>query len=187
MNAIGRGSRLRAGLALACALLCAAAWGVGHGLTREELGRLLKVVDTRGSRTTIPEPVASVLKPKPSQHTPDVKQAAFIDEKGNKHGFAPLHDGSGFFLFSAGASVGQTVYVVDPDLRLLHAARSLSLVRGAPLLALPEAEGKRELDDELARWSKVLSPGGPAVPAAAAGKPLAKPPAPPKPAESKSQ
>ena len=186
MNAIGRMSTLRGALALACALLCAAAWAVGHGLTREELGRLLKVIDTRGTRTTIPEPVASALKMKPAQHTPDVKQAAFLDEQGNKHGFAPLSDDSGYFLFSAGASVGQTVYVVDRELRLVHAARSLSLVRGAPLLPLPEAEGRRELDDELARWSKVLSPGGPAVPAAAAGKPLAKPPAQPKPAEPKS-
>ena len=186
MNAIDRRARLRAALALACALLYAAAWGVGHGLTREELGRLLKVVDVRGSRTIIPEPVASVLKLKPGQHTPDVKQAAFLDEQGNKHGFAPLSDDSGYFLFSAGASGGQTVYVVDRDLRLLHAARSLSLARGAPLLPLPEAEGRRELDDELARWSKVLSPGGPAVPAAAAGKPPGKLPAQPTPAESKS-
>ena len=184
MTAIVRGSNLRAGLALACALLCAAAWAVGHGLTREELGRLLKVIDTRGTRTTIPEPVASALQLQPAQYTPDIKQAAFRDEQGNKHGFAPLGDGSGYFMFSDGGSLGHTVYVVDPDLHLVHAARSL--VRGGPLLALPEAAARRDLDEELTRWSKVLSPGGPAVPAAAAGKPLAKPPAQPKPAEPKS-
>jgi len=179
MGAIGRVWRLRAGLALACALLCAPAWPVGHGLTREELGRLLKVVDTRGSRTSLPQTVASVLQLKPAQYTPDIKQAAYVDEQGNRHGFAPLSDGSGYFMFSFGTALGHTVYVVDPELHLVHAARSL--VKGGPLLALPEAEARQELDEELTRWSKLLSPGGPAVPAAAAGKPLQSLPGQPKP------
>ncbi len=150
------------GLALvACTLLCRPAWSVGFRLTHEELGRLLKVVDERGTRTTIPRAVASTLQLKAGQYTPDVKQAAYRDEEGNRHGFARLNDGSGFFMFSSGASLGHVVYVVDSDLHLVHAARSL--LKNGPLLVLPEAEAQRELDEEFHRWSKLLSPNGPVV------------------------
>jgi len=170
-------ARQRAALALllsAWALLSGPAYCVEHGLTPEQLGRLLKVVDQRGSRTTIPHAVASVLQLQPSQHTPDIKQVAYVDEEGGRHGFAPLHDGSGFFMFRSGASFGQIVYLVDPDLHLVRAARSL--LKNGPLLALPDAEARRELDDELRQWSKLLSPNGAVVrpkpgPAADQGKP----------------
>src|SRR5215469_15983882 len=102
-------------LLVAAALLCGPAWPIGH-LTHEELGRLLKVVDKHGSRAVIPRAVASVLQLKPGQATPDVKEAAYLDEAGNRHGFAPLNDGSGFFMFTSGKSLGQVVYVVDSDL-----------------------------------------------------------------------
>jgi hypothetical protein len=156
--------RQRAALTLllsACALLCGPAYCVEHGLTQEQLERLLKVVDQRGSRTTIPPAVASVLQLQASQHTPDIKEVAYLDEQGGRHGFAPLKDGSGFFMFSSGASSGQIVYWVDPDLRLVRAARSL--MKNGPLLALPDAEARRELDDEFRQWSKLLSPNGPVV------------------------
>jgi hypothetical protein len=146
---------------LACALLCRPAWPVGFVLTHDELMRLLKVVDQRGSRTTIPRSVASVLQLKSDQLEPDVKQAAYLDDEGNRHGFAKLNDGSSFFMFSSGAALGQTVYVVDKDLHLVKAARSL-LVNG-PLIPLPEAEGQKELEQEFSRWSKLLSPGGQVV------------------------
>ena len=156
--------RQRAALTLllsACALLCGPAYSIEHGLTQEQLGRLLKVVDQRGSRTTIPPAVASVLQLQPAQYTPDIKQATYLDEPGNRHGFAPLNDGSGFFMFSSGPSFGQIVYRVDPDLHLVRAARSL--LKNGPLLALPDAEAQRELDDELRQWSKLLSPNGAVV------------------------
>jgi hypothetical protein len=158
----GPGRPVMLGLLLAtCGLLCRPAWAVGYSLTQEELGRLLKVVDKRGTRVAIPRPVASILQLKTGQHTPDIKEAAYLDEDGVRHGFGPLNDGSGFFMFSAGAALGQTVYVVDPDLHLVHAARSL--LKNGPLLALPDAEAQRELDEEFHRWSKVLSPAGPVV------------------------
>jgi hypothetical protein len=144
-----------------CALLCAPANSATHGLTQDELERLLKVVDNRGSRTTIPPAVASVLELKPSQHTPDIKQIAYLDEQGGRHGFAPLKGGSGFFMFSSGASFGQIVYWVDPDLHLVRAARSL--MKNGPLIVLPDAEARRELDDEFRQWSKLLSPNGAVV------------------------
>ena len=150
------------GLALAaCALLCRPAWAVGYSLTHEELGRLLKVVDKRGTRVAIPRAVASILQLKTGQHTPDIKEAAYLDEDGNRHGFGPLNDASGFFMFSSGAVQGQIVFVVDPDLHLVHAARSL--LKNGPLIALPDVEAQRELEEELRRWSKVLSPGVPVV------------------------
>jgi hypothetical protein len=148
-------------LLIACGLLCRPAWAVEYKLTKEQLQRLLKVVDQRGTRVAIPTAVASVLQLKTAQHTPDVKEAAYLDDDGNRHGFARLNDGSGFFMFSSGPSSGQVVYVVDPDLHLVHAARSLQ--RNGRLLALPDTEGQLELDEEFRRWSKVLSPGGPVV------------------------
>jgi hypothetical protein len=125
------------------------------------LGRLLKVVDKRGTRVAIPRAVASILQLKTGQHTPDIKEAAYLDEDGRRHGFGPLNDGSGFFMFSSGAALGQIVYVVDSDLHLVHAARSL--LKNGPLIALPDVEGQRELEEEFRHWSKVLSPSGPAV------------------------
>jgi hypothetical protein len=153
-----------AGLALllAFALAWAPAWPIGQTLTLDELSRLLKVVDQRGSHTTIPQQVASVLQLQPAQHTPDIKEAAYLDDAGTKHGFGPLNDGSGYFMFRSGGSQGQTVYVVDPSLHLVRAARSL-LVNG-PLIPLPQDEAQRELDDEFHHWSKVLSPAGPSAP-----------------------
>jgi hypothetical protein len=147
---------------LACALLWGPAGSFAHGLTNEELGRLVKAVDKHGSRTRLPQDVASILQLKPAQLAPDIKEAAWLDEQGTRHGFAPLNDGSGFFMFSSGKSAGQTVYFVDPDLHLIHAARTL--LKGAPMLALPNAEAQRELDEEFRRWSKVLSPEGPSAP-----------------------
>jgi hypothetical protein len=146
---------------LLSALLCEPAWSMGTTLTTEQLSRLLKVVDTRGSRATVPASVAAMLDLKPDQLSPDIKQAAYLDDQGNRHGFAPLNDQSGFFMFRSGASLGQSVYRVDATLHLVRAARSL--VKNGPLLALPEAEAQKELDEEFARWSKLLSPNGPAV------------------------
>jgi hypothetical protein len=150
------------GLLLAGALLCGPAWPLGQTLTRDELARLLKVVDERGSHASIPRMVATVLQLQPAQHSPDIKEAAYLDDAGLKHGFGRLNDGSGYFMFRGGASQGQTVYVVDPSLHLVRAARSL-LVNG-PLIPLPEAEAQQELDDEFRQWSKVLSPAGPSAP-----------------------
>ncbi|HEY4039498.1 MAG TPA: hypothetical protein VGM15_11805 [Burkholderiaceae bacterium] len=155
------GWRAALGRLLAGALLCGPAWALAHGLTHEELGRLVKAVDKHGSRAMLPPDVISILQLKPSQSGPDLKQAAWQDEEGTKHGFAPLHDGSGYFMFSSRPAQGQTVYVVGPDLHLVHAARTL--VKGAPMLALPEAEAQQELDEEFRRWSKMLSPEGASV------------------------
>jgi hypothetical protein len=150
------------GLVVACcALLCRPGWAVGYSLTHEELGRLLKVIDKQGTRVALPRAVTSILQLNTGQHMPDIKEAAWLDEDGNRHGFAPLNDGSGFFMFSSGASVGEVVYVVDSDLHLVHAARSL--LKNGPLIVLPDAEAQRELEDEFRRWSKVLSPSGPVV------------------------
>jgi hypothetical protein len=142
----------------ACALLCTPAWSAGPTLTYEQLNRLLKVVDQRGTHAAIPRTVASVLQLDPKQLTPDLKEVAVLDEDGNRHGFAPLNDGSGFFMFRNGASMGHSVYRVDSALHLVRAARSL--VKNGPLISLPEAEGQKELDEEFARWSKLLSPNG---------------------------
>jgi hypothetical protein len=163
MAGIGRRSRWRAALGrvVATALWCGPAWALAHGLTHEELGRLVKVVDKQGSHAVLPRDVVSILQLKPAQPAPDIKEAAWQDEEGTKHGFAPLNDGSGYFIFSSHPSQGQTVYVVDSELRLLRAARTL--LKGAPMIALPQAEAQRELDEEFRRWSKVLSPEGPTV------------------------
>jgi len=155
-------SRKTLGLLLsACALLCAPAWPLGPTLTYEQLQRLQKVIDKQGSRAAIPHDVATVLQLYPNQIAPDIKQAAYLDEDGNRHGFGPLNDGSGFFMFRSGASVGNSVYRVDSTLHLVRAARSL--MKSGPLLSLPEAEAQKELDEEFARWSKLLSPNGPVV------------------------
>jgi hypothetical protein len=172
-------------LPLACVLLSAPAWCDGPVLTRIQLVQLLKVVETRGSRTTIPGQVASALQLQPAQHTPDIKEAAWRDEAGNKHGFAPLNDHSGFFLFSSGPSAGHVVYLVDPALHLVRAARSL--VANGPVIALPQDEAQKELDQEFARWSGVLTPPAPdkaakaSAKAPAAAAPAPQSPAPPKP------
>ena len=158
----GPGRPVMLGLLLAtCGLLYRPAWAVEYSLTHEQLERLLKVVDQRGTHVALPPAVAAILQLKAAQLTPDIKEAAYLDDDGNKHGFARLSDGSGFFMFSSGASSGQVVYVVDPDLHLVHAARSL--IKNGPLLVLPVTEARHELDEEFRRWSKVLSPGGPVV------------------------
>jgi hypothetical protein len=148
-------------LLVACALLCAPAWPAGQTLTHEQLERLMKVIDKRGSRTKLPRSVASILELQPGQHTPDIKEAAYEDEQGYRHGFARLNDGSGYFMFRSGTSLGQVVYRVDSNLHLVKAARSL--LKNGPLILLPEPEAQRELDDEFQGWSKVLSPSGPAI------------------------
>jgi hypothetical protein len=154
-------------LLLALALPCGSAWSLGFTLSRSELAGLMKVVNDRGSRTTIPAPVASVLQLQAGQISPDIKQAVYVDGDGNRHGFAPLSDHSGYFMFTRGQSMGHAVYVVDPALHLMHAARSLQT--NGPLIALPVEEAQRELEDEFRRWSKLLSPNGPSVPGANKG------------------
>jgi hypothetical protein len=149
-------------LLIAFALLCEPALSMGITLTQEQLTHLLKVVDKEGSHATVPGSVAGLLELYPKQLAPDIKQVVYRDEDGNKHGFAPLNDGSGFFMFRAGASFGQSVYRVDEKMHLVRAARSL--VKNGPLLPLAPNEAQKELDDEFARWSKVLSPNGPSAP-----------------------
>jgi len=75
-------------LLLACTLLCAPAWPAGQTLTHEQLERLMKVIDKRGSRTKLPRSVASILELQPGQHTPDIKEAAYEDEQGRDTGMA---------------------------------------------------------------------------------------------------
>lgn len=161
-------------LLVACALLCEGAWSMGQTLTLNQLQRLLKVVDARGSRTTLPREVTSILDLQPNQYTPDIKQAVYLDDEGNRHGFAPLSDHSGYFMFRSGPSLGNSVYRVDPALHLVKAGRSMS--RNSPVIALPEAEAQKELDDEFGRWSKVLSPNGPVEMPSPSGRSPAQPP-----------
>jgi hypothetical protein len=147
-------------LLIACALLSGPARPMGPGLTNEQLARLLKVVEKHGSHARIPPTVASMLQFKPGQVLPDIKQAAFVDEDGIKHGIAPLNDGSGFFMFRSGPALGQSVYHVDSKLQLVQGARSF--VR-QQLMVLTNVEAQKELEDEFGLWSKALSPGGPAA------------------------
>ena len=150
----------------AAAGLAAAAGAVGAvgaddiTLTQDQLRRLLKVVEERGSRALIPGQVSGLLGLEARQIGPDVKQVVYQDPEGNKHGFAPLNDGSGYFMFRNGAALGHSVYRVDGQLHLVRAARALRSI--GPLIGLPAAQAQQELSDEFARWSKVLSPAGPA-------------------------
>jgi hypothetical protein len=144
-------------LMIACALLCQPAWAFGT-LTQLQLQRLLQVVEKKGSRASVPPVVAAMLKFEPGQLSPDIKQIAFADEDGVKHGFGPLNDGSGFFMFRSAPAIGQSVYHVDSNLNLVKAAHSFERDR---MVALPDDQGQKELTEELVRWSRVLSPAGP--------------------------
>jgi hypothetical protein len=142
------------------AALCAPAGSFEMMLTTEEVGRLLQVVEKQGTRVHIPRAEVSVLQLQTVQTSPDVKQVAFLDGEGIKHGFAPLSDNSGYFLFRKEASAGHTVFYVDSKLHLVRAARSFV---NQQLLALPEEEAKKQLGEEFESWSRVLSPNGPAM------------------------
>jgi hypothetical protein len=149
-------------------------------LSALDLAGLLKVVESRGGRVTIPPPVQSSLGLTPAQASPGIKQAAYMDEQGTRHGFAPLNDRSGYFMFRLGKTSGQTVFHVDPQLHLVRAASSF---RGNDdLIGLPEQQAQRELGEEFAGWSRILAPGAalaPATPPASprAGAAAPKPPA----------
>jgi hypothetical protein len=139
-----------------------------------DLAGLLKVVEARGSRAGIPPAVQSTLGLNAAQVSPAIKQAVYRDDEGGRHGFAPLNDRSGYFMFHLDPSSGQSVFHVDRQLHLVRAARSFK--SGDDLIALPEAEAQRELRQEFARWSRVLAPG--AAPSAPASTPDAGPPKP---------
>jgi hypothetical protein len=145
-------------VSIVCALMCPPAWPAGPILTHEQLERLLKVVESKGTHTKVPPAVASMLHFEPKQLTPDIKEAAFLDDDGVKHGFAPLNDGSGFFMFRSTPSFGHSVYHVNSKLQLVRAARG---VLKQPLKVLSDEEGEKELSEEYVRWSKALSPNGP--------------------------
>jgi len=138
----------------------------GKKLTQEQLTRLLKVVETKGTSVPIPPLVAAVLKLTGKQHVPSVKQVTIETADGVKHGFAPLNDKSGFIFFRRQPPSGQVVYRVGPDLHLIEAATSVEANR---INTLSGEEGNKGLADELSRWSDVLSPTAPA-PAAPASK-----------------
>ncbi len=135
-------------------------------LTQEQLTRLLKVVETKGTSVPIPPLVAAALKLTGKQHVPSVKQVTIETADGVKHGFAPLNDKSGFIFFRRQPPSGQVVYRVGPDLHLIEAATSVEANR---INTLSGEEGNKGLADELSRWSDVLSPTAPA-PAAPASK-----------------
>lgn len=69
-------------------------------LLEEHFTHLLKVVDEKGTKISLPPSVAGVLDLKPgAPHT--ATQVAFQEEGGGtKHGFARLDDGTGYFMFS---------------------------------------------------------------------------------------
>ena len=131
------------------------------GLTQPQLARLLQVVDKRGSRVKIPPAVSSTLELAPAQVGPDIKQVAFVDGGGIKHGFGPLNDGSGFFMFHSAPAFGQSVFHVDSKLQLVRAARSFRTDR---MMNLPDDEASKELREELGAWSKTLSAAPAVVP-----------------------
>lgn len=158
--ATGTGARSARGAALLLGLLilATAPRAADITLTHDQLQRLVRVVEQRGSRALIPAGVAALLGLAPKQVAPDIKQAAYQDAEGNRHGFGPLNDGSGYFMFRSGTAFGQSVFRVDAQLRLVRAARTLR--SNGPLIELPPTEARKELDDEFARWSRVLSPNG---------------------------
>jgi len=170
--------RARRTAARALALVaCAALWlalstpagSEEFPLTRAQFGRLMTVVDKRGTRTTLPPSVATMLGLNDSQYKPDIKQAAYLDAQGGRHGFAPFNDRTGFFMFRTGPSTGQTVFHVGVRFDLVKAARSFK--KNEDLIALPEDEAQKELGEEFARWARVLTP----EPAAIAPPPAAAP------------
>jgi hypothetical protein len=149
---------------IATAVLWAPARADELPLTRPQFGRLMTVLDQRGTRSKVPASVAAVLGLKDSQFSPDIKLAARQDAQGAKHGFGPFNDHTGFFMFRAGPSSGQTVFHVDVRFNLVKAARSFKM--NDDLIVLPEDEAQRELREEFAGWAKVLTPGPTAFEAA---------------------
>jgi hypothetical protein len=125
----------------------------GPPLPDEYFTHLLKVVDERGTKISLPPSVAAALQLKPGgAHT--ATQVAFEETGGAKHGFARLDDGSGYFMFSRPVAAAVTVFSVSPELKLVRAAGELGRDR---LIGLSQAEGQRRLAEEFAAWETVLA------------------------------
>jgi len=125
------------------------------GLSVEQLVRLVKVVKDKGTDLTLPAPVIAALRFDPDQVQPTIRQVSMQGDDGVKHGFAPLHGASaGYFLFQRRSASDVLVFHVDQKLSLVAAARQFGPAR---FVALPANEGDRELAQEFARWSQVLS------------------------------
>ncbi len=133
------------------------------GLTPEQLLRLERVVAARGTQIPVPAPVAAVLKLEAAQIAPSIRQVTFQDDEGVKHGFAPLHDASGFFLFRRSQTDGLTVFRLGRELQLLGAAHNF---QGDRFLELTPGQAQIQSQAELASWSRVLTPRGASMPPA---------------------
>jgi hypothetical protein len=130
-------------------------------LTVEQLMRLKKVIQDKGTSIPVPAPVVQLLGLSAQQVVPVVRQASFQEDGGVKHGFALLNDGAGYFLFRRTADKGLTVFRVDGDFRLIAAGHNFV---GDRFLALDDAQARSQLQEEIVAWSRVLSPRGAAMP-----------------------
>jgi len=131
---------------------------LGVALTQAQLAQLVKVTDREGTFTRLPPTVTSALELQARQVEPAIKEVAYVDEAGVRHGFAALNDSSGYFLFHRDASNALSLFHVDSQLKLVRAAHSFVNDR---LVSLPESDAVHELSEEFASWSKVLKPAGP--------------------------
>jgi hypothetical protein len=142
--------------------------GPGTGrLSPEELARLLKVLEEKGSDIVVPPPISVALGLTQKQDGPTLKQVAFAEDSGVRHGFAQLNDKSGYFLFKRDQFGHVTVFNVRTDFNIVHAASNF---RGETFVQIPSAAARKDLQDELKQWAAVLSPPRPA---ATAGSPSA--------------
>ena len=132
-----------------------------RALTAEQVERLEKVIRDKGTGVQLPTSIAGVLRLAPEQVGPGVRQATFLGDDGAKHGFALLNDHSGYLLFRRPPGVGLSVYRVDLKFHAVGAAREF---QGARFIELAPDAARRELEEEIASWSRVLSPRGVSLP-----------------------
>ena len=130
-------------------------------LTEEQMRRLEKVIGEQGSSVSLPPSLTSALLLSTPQVAPTVRQAAFEDAGGPRHGFALLNDGSGYFLFARGTDRSVSGFHVDRAFHLVAAASSGADGR---FLRLAGAAAQDQLGAEIRAWSLALSPRGVTLP-----------------------
>jgi len=130
-------------------------------LTDEQRGRIEKVILEQGTNIEVPPPVVQILRFRPHEVAPKVRQASVLGQDGLKHGFALLVDNSGYLLFRRGTGTDLSVFRTDRQLQLIGAARQFEKDR---FLELAPEEAQRELGAEIVTWARVLSPSGAVLP-----------------------
>ncbi|HVM79873.1 MAG TPA: hypothetical protein VMU06_12705 [Stellaceae bacterium] len=125
---------------------------VGALISREQLGKIIAMLDTSGKEIPLDQNVTNALGLTRGSAKISPRQIAVQDENGIVHAFIRLDKGGGYLLGRV-ADAGVVVIRASAEWKLMSAI--LKAPGGTQTATLPRPDAQQRFEEELRQWAKI--------------------------------